>query len=336
MRYEGDRSLPPSSYGPYVPSLRAGDFVEVRTAEEILATLDGEGKLDGLPFMPEMLQYCGQRFRVFRRADKTCDTIRDYTARRMTSCVHLEGLRCDGRDHGGCQAGCLLFWKEAWLRPVRQGAHSHASGASHVSRAGPIQTEQELRRMTRAAGSTSEDEVFVCQATELRRATTPLAWWDLRQYARDVRTGNVRLRDFVRAVALAAYNAVQRRRGSRQYPHVAGRLARATPKQTLDLRPGERVRVRTKEEILATLDTNQRNRGLWFDVEMVPHCGREYRVLRRVEQIIDERTGRMRRLPGDCIILDGVTCSGLLSRNRLFCPRSIYPYWREIWLERVE
>jgi hypothetical protein len=43
--------------------LRAGDWVEVRTREEILSGLDENGRLEGLPFMPEMFNYCGQRFR---------------------------------------------------------------------------------------------------------------------------------------------------------------------------------------------------------------------------------------------------------------------------------
>jgi hypothetical protein len=47
--------------------LRPGDLVEVRTATEILKTLDSNGTLDGLPFMPEMLEFCGMRFRVFQR-----------------------------------------------------------------------------------------------------------------------------------------------------------------------------------------------------------------------------------------------------------------------------
>src|SRR5205823_5514963 len=54
---------------------RAGDWVEVKSAEEILATLDEQGRLDGLPFMPEMLQYCGKRLQVFKSAHKSCDTI---------------------------------------------------------------------------------------------------------------------------------------------------------------------------------------------------------------------------------------------------------------------
>ena len=48
----------------------AGDLVEVRPAREILGTLDAGGTLGGLVFMPEMLEYCGRRFRVSRRAEQ--------------------------------------------------------------------------------------------------------------------------------------------------------------------------------------------------------------------------------------------------------------------------
>jgi hypothetical protein len=44
----------------------------------------------------------------------------------------------------------------------------------------------------------------------------------------------------------------------------------------------------------------------------------------------------MLTLRNACIVLDGVVCSGCLSSYRLFCPRSIYPYWREAWLKRVQ
>ena len=81
-------------------------------------TLDAGQALSGLVFMPEMLRFCGKRFRVFKVAHKTCDTIKSYTIRRMIHTVHLNELRCDGAAHAGCQAGCLLFWKEAWLKRV--------------------------------------------------------------------------------------------------------------------------------------------------------------------------------------------------------------------------
>ena len=55
--------------------LSALDWVEVRSKEEILATLDSKGQLDGMPFMPEMFAFCGERFQVFKRAHKGCDTV---------------------------------------------------------------------------------------------------------------------------------------------------------------------------------------------------------------------------------------------------------------------
>jgi|SRR5712664_1129639 len=309
--------------------MRSGDVIEVRTEQEILSTLDAAGTLDGLPFMPEMLQFCGKQFRVFRRAEKTCDTVSTYTSRRMTNTVHLEGLRCDGGRHGGCQAGCLLFWKEAWLKSV-------GNGNGNGSAPRPAQLSQaDLEAVTtRPDPAADHERLFVCQATELPRASTELRWWDPRPYIRELRSGNVDLGTFVRTLLTAWYNALMRLLRRPEYPHVAGTLVK-TPTATLDLQPGERVRVRPLEQILATLSVARKNRGLWFDVEMVPYCAKEARVLRRVTQIVNDRTGKMMQLPGDCIILEDVVCQGCLSRNRLFCPRSIYPYWREIWLERV-
>ena len=313
-------------------NIRAAEIVEVRSEREILASLDRDGKLDGLPFMPEMLQYCGRRVRVFKSAHKTCDTINKTGGRRMARAVHLENLRCDGGAHGSCQAGCLLFWKEAWLRRVGE---VPALGGSTQDVGNGVCTEEGLQRASRAQDVEGGEEVFVCQATELFRATGPLRWWDPRQYVRDVATGNVGVRRLLRVLLIAGWNAVQRRWRGRTYPRQAvGTLGR-TPALKLDLQPGERVQVRSREEIAATLDVNSKNRGLWFDIEMIPFCGGTFTVLRRVERIINERTGRMTRLPGDCIMLDGVSCSGELSRLRLFCPRSIFPYWREIWLRRV-
>jgi hypothetical protein len=110
-----------------------------------------------------------------------------------------------------------------------------------------------------------------------------------------------------------------------------GRLGR-TPDVALELRPGELVRVRTREEIAATLDVNDRNRGMRFDREMIRYCGRTFRVQRRVNRIIDERTGGMLTLQNSCIVLEGVTATGEFLR---FCPQNEYIFWREIWLERV-
>ena len=313
----------------------AGDWVEVRSREEILATLDVNGMREGMPFMPEMLQYCGRRFPVQKSAHKSCDTISGTGNRRMVDSVHLD-LRCDGSAHGGCQAGCLLYWKNVWLKKV-DGPHAampQSAPAVTIPTVRPGVCDLEgLTRATRA-----DESRFRCQATEMVRASTQLKWWDPRHYLEDLTSRNVGLSDFVRTISIAAWNMLTRITGrGRPYPFVYGQApANKTPVSTLDLQPGELVQVKPLEEIVQTINRFQKNRGLWFDVEMVPFCGKTFRVLRRVETMINEKNGELMKLPGDCIILEGVVCSGCLSRERLFCPRAIYPFWREIWLKRVE
>ena len=98
--------------------LRPGDLVEVKAPDEILRTLDAQAALDRLPFMPEMVEFCGRRFRVARRVVKTCFTGTVSTMRVFESddVVTLEGLRCSGAAHDGCQKACTIFWREGWLR----------------------------------------------------------------------------------------------------------------------------------------------------------------------------------------------------------------------------
>jgi hypothetical protein len=321
-------------------NLRAGEWVQVRSAKDILSTLDAQHCLNGLPFMPEMLQYCEKRFRVYKSAHKTCDTIQSFTIRRMSDAVHLEDLRCDGEAHGGCQASCLLIWKEAWLQRVTNGESTAQPSSDRPDARTPSGDIASLHASTRVAVSSPEaPECFRCQATEIRNATTEVRRRDRLNpffYVRDLTSGNVRLSDFFRFGLRAVFTAMSVRWLGRRYPDLCGRAGDKTPSATLNLQPGELVQVRSKHEILKTLNAQQRNRGLYFDVEMTPYCeSGSFRVLKRVEQIIDEKTGRMLKIPNACLILDGVTCSGHRSSERMFCPRSIYPYWREIWLERA-
>jgi hypothetical protein len=321
-------------------NLRAGDWVEVRSAEEILATLDRTQALDGLPFMPEMLQYCGRKFRVYKSAHKTCDTVRDYVIRRMDDTVHLEELRCDGSGHAGCQAGCLLYWKEAWLKRTSPAVAVSADASLPLNRIDERYWSTLLQAARVPPAEDDRTERFRCQATDLLLATHPVRRrerWDPRPYLKDLTSGNVPLFDFIRYGMFAALNSFVGQWWNIRLPHLRGMLAKQTPTASLNLQPGEFVQVRSRDEILKTLDTNKKNRGLFFDVEMAPHCGRgPYRVRSRVERIVDEKTGRLIELPNPCLILEGVTCSGMLSSGRMFCPRHLYPFWREIWLRRVE
>jgi hypothetical protein len=93
--------------------------------------------------------------------------------------------------------------------------------------------------------------------------------------------------------------------------------------------------VKSLEEILAACDTDLKNRGMKFDAEMVPYCGKAYRVLKCVTKVVNEKTGEIQELKTPAVILESVICQARYSECRLFCPRSLYHFWREIWLERI-
>jgi len=320
-------------------NLRVGDWVEVRSAKEILATLDDGQALEGLPFMPEMLQYCGKRYRIAKSAHKTCDTIETYCIRRLDRTVHLEDLRCDGEAHGGCQAGCRLFWKEAWLKPVAHeaGVEPPEERPSTLSRA-DVECLYKASHAQAPEGETRER--YRCQATDLLKATTAVRRRDRLNplfYVKDLTSGNVSLYVLMRYGAMAALNAFLLRWFGWRFPRLQGRASSKTPQQSLNLQPGDLVQVRSKAEIMQTLNASLRNRGLSFDPELVQYCERgTFRVLRRVDRIVNEKTGYMTVLPNPCMILDGVTCTGTVSAQRMFCPRAVYPYWHEVWLKRVK
>ncbi|HZR19663.1 MAG TPA: hypothetical protein VFE51_20430 [Verrucomicrobiae bacterium] len=340
-------------------NLRAGELVQVRSKKEILLTLDSSGRLDGMPFMPQMFDYCGKEFRVLKRAHKTCDTVFPIRGRRVAGAVHLE-MRCDGQAYGGCQAGCLIFWKEAWLKRTGPEEGKNTEEKQEAGMAGC--TEERVwastRTETKVIDGVGEDRKcrYTCQATTLPYFTSELSPWDLRQYIEDYISGNVGFRKMVAGTLYVNYNRLinagvglgpilrwlydkwQRIAGGLPYPSRCGEIqpGQKTPVAELNLQPGEWVRVKPYSAILATLDTSNKNRGLRFDAEMVPYCGRTLRVLKRVNRIVNEQTGEIQEFKNPCIILDGAVCQARYSECRLFCPRAIYSYWREIWLERVE
>ena len=321
--------------------LRPGELVRVRSLLEIAPTLDARCSLDGMPFMPEMLQYCGRTFRVAQRADKTCAG--DGAPRRMPNAVHLDGLRCDGSGHGGCQAACRLFWNGAWLE--RTDDHGRLALAQPPG-GDDSGLRERLEQATTAENHTRNGKPhYRCQATEIPNASTPLRIRELDQYVGDIR--NWGLAKVLRVLGIEAFNiwqTVSQRRlprrlriaGGSQYPFIRGPLPvkkGATPSGAkLDLQPGELVRIKSKSEIEATLDQTNHNRGLFFDGEMAQYCGRTARVRARVARLVDEHSGEMIEISSDCIMLEGVVCKADYHR---LCPRGIYSYWREIWLERV-
>ena len=343
--------------------LKAGEWVEVRSQAEILTTLDKHGRLDELPFMPQMLQYCGQKLQVRSRAHKLCCMVTSPGGRRMSNAVILEDVRCDGQAYGGCEMRCMILWKEAWLKRVDR----VVTGSPSVRRGEPVNawsisenagcSEADIWAGTRTPRDETDvgEPVYVCQATQVPHATQPLPWWTIGQYVEDYVSGNVRMSrllsrllfTFYRQVLAEsglgfgsvlrwAYNALQNFRGGTPYTWRAGNLPRnsRTPSVNLNLQVGELVRVKDCSEILKTIDEEWKNRGMSFHPELVRHCGKTFRVLQRVQKLMNESTGQLMVLKNQCLVLDGADCEGAYT-TPLNCPRAAYPYWREIWLERV-
>ncbi|HEX7965376.1 MAG TPA: hypothetical protein VF651_06630 [Gammaproteobacteria bacterium] len=291
---------------------RTGQTVWVRGLRDILQTLDGDGKLDGLPFMPEMLPYCGRPFRVSHLPNRTC--VEGAGICEFTDVVFLEGLRCDGCAHDGCQRRCLLFWREAWLSD-RPPARAPAEPADVVLK-------------------TRRGERYLCQSTELAGAATgrqegnPGLGKRLGDDLHDLRLGNINFMDFSWHVSKRFSSRLRRLAGAGTDEAVLG-SRKKTEALSLGLQPGDWVEVKSRKEIEATLDVSGKNKGLLFAPPMLPYCGKRYRVANRLEKMILEENGRMIQLK-DTVVLEGVTCEAW------GCQRSNLQFWREIWLKRVE
>jgi hypothetical protein len=102
-------------------NLQPGEWVEVKTLEEIQRTLDPMGRNHGLVFTPEMKKHLGKRYRVYKRLELMFDEYHK-SQRRLKNTVLLENVVCEGTGLG-CDRSCFLYWREAWLRRCDPTAH---------------------------------------------------------------------------------------------------------------------------------------------------------------------------------------------------------------------
>ncbi len=126
-RIQARRAKPDPSGGtrtqPDVLGLEPGDRVQVKSVEEIGATLDQEGKFEGLAYIPALMdRYCGQTYTVRKRAVRFFDE-RSWRMVKVKNVVLLDEVFCEPPRHidcdwAGCDRTCFLFWKEGWLRRV--------------------------------------------------------------------------------------------------------------------------------------------------------------------------------------------------------------------------
>jgi len=300
--------------------LRPGDLVRVRAPHEIEITLDENGALEGLPYMSEMRRYSGAVYRVHRRVDYINDMRNKTGLRRIRGVVTLTDVRCAGSDHGGCQAECQILWKDTWLERVANGQHAPNPGEHDVSQsdASPVRV---------AAG----EGPYLCQMTALWEASE-VAASGLIATLRPWLCGNVGTAHYLIALLTRAFGWVQSVRRGVGFPYMPPETAKGvTPNAELQLQPGNAVIVRRTEEIAATLIAG-RNRGLWFDRDMVRFCGQPGIVHRRVSRLIHEGTGKMVVMKTPALVLKNVAATGEFLN---LCPQHEYIYWREIWLKRA-
>ncbi len=286
-------------------------------AAAILRTLDASGRRDGLPFMPEMMDWLGKPVTVSHRGEKVCidgaqEGIRQF---RGGDVVFLENVRCSGAAHGGCGRACLLFWKEAWLTDAADPPE--------------IDSPEDLHALRSRLSTEAPDGRQLCQSSEILDATMPLSRTGrLSVIWRELRVKNRSLGEMFRLVWLPVIGKLLQPFTPR---YVASDRDK-TPTEALGLQPGEWIEVKSLEEIRATLDREGRNRGLQFSRDLAVHCGRRYRVRNRVESLVVEMTGRQMS-PRNTVILEGVHCPCRYVVGG--CPRADLIYWREIWLRRV-
>jgi len=102
---------------------------------------------------------------------------------------------------------------------------------------------------------------------------------------------------------------------------------------TPGLKNGDRVRVRMREEIQATLNPFKELKGCAFLPEMWQYCGTEQYILQVMERFLDERDYKVKKVKG-LVLLENVICRGTPVFGR--CDRCCHFFWREEWLEKLE
>jgi hypothetical protein len=270
-----------------------------------------------------MLQFYGRRFRVAQRALTVCisgpESSRGFHADNV---VTLDGVRCSGVAHDGCQKACTIFWHEAWLQWANR-----RSRPPHVDL-------QEIEKLRSRLKVLSGAETYYCQASELPKASRPLSRWEkMKRYVAGFRAGNFSAPEMANGIATFLLWR-SRRKLFGVYPR--GRRKK-TPEENLNLQPGEWVEVKPLESIIETLDESGRNRGLFFSPDMRLWCGQKLRVKGRLDRIIADGTGKMKRLR-NTVYLEGPTCgcAYVTGLGMAGCSRCELTYWREIWLRRCE
>ncbi|MEN6464929.1 MAG: hypothetical protein ABFD62_07090 [Syntrophaceae bacterium] len=159
-----------------------------------------------------------------------------------------------------------------------------------------------------------------CQVRSLERIPLPFRVLDRFGYVLK------RARRFLKRRGNFLLNNLRRRTA----PLSSAEVIPISPPETLQ--PGDIVMIKSRQEILKTLDGWNRSRGCAFMEEMWGYCGSVQKVRKCVRKFLDERDYKVKKCRG-IVILEGITCDG--TKDFGACDRSCFFFWREEWLEKV-
>jgi len=98
--------------------------------------------------------------------------------------------------------------------------------------------------------------------------------------------------------------------------------------------PGDIVRVRSKGKIKSLLDHHGIYKGCPFIDEMYNHCGKEYKVLTKVNYFHDESKQKLCKCK-DIFILEGIFCSGRRWLYLESCDLKCFFFWHKDLLQKI-
>jgi len=109
--------------------------------------------------------------------------------------------------------------------------------------------------------------------------------------------------------------------------------ANATDTTPIKFNAGDRVLIKSKDQIQLTLNYWNELKGCSFLPEMWQYCGTIQRVFKPVRRFVDERDSRVKNVKG-VYLLEGVICQGFELYGG--CDKACFYFWREEWLEKVD
>jgi hypothetical protein len=172
---------------------------------------------------------------------------------------------------------------------------------------------------------------YTCQLTQLHAASQPIGNWSLVNFFRPLVAGNVSPAAFLVAWLTHCFNVVQHLRQGVSFPDFELPVQNDRPIEA-PLKAGEQIVVRTSAAIRATVNDLSFNKGLYFEPDMLKHCGRQYVVQAEVRKLIDIVSGERIAMKTPAYTLRGIHFSG---ERHLFNVQHEPLFWRQVWLARA-